>query len=75
MSTTITASHGATDISIGTMATTLKARQSTPNSVAQNPVSGKSRSKETIRDHPVWTACLTAHAKFTAPRISQQITL
>ena len=61
------ASHGATDISVGTMATTLKTRQLTPDSVAQNPVSGKSRSKETIRDRPVWTAYLIARAKFTAP--------
>ena len=75
MSVTIKASHGATDISDGTTATTPKTRQLTPDSVAQNPVSGKSRSKVIIRDRPVWTAYLIARAKFMAPLISQQTTL
>ena len=75
MSATITASHGAIDISDGTMETTLKTRQSTPDSVAQNLVSGKNRSKEIIRYRPVWTTYSIARAKFTAPRISQQTTL
>ena len=48
-----TASLDATDTSVPTMATILKTRQSMPDSAALNPVSGKSRLKETIRAPPV----------------------
>ena len=75
MFVTITASHGATDISDGTTTTTLKTRQSTSDSADPNQVSGKSSSKETIKDRPAWTAYWNACAKFMAPRTSQLITL
>ena len=74
MSATITASHDATDISDGTTAKTLKTRQSTPDSVDLSPVSGKSHSKEIIRDRLVWTAYWSARAKFMAPQTSQPTT-
>ena len=70
MSVTITASYGATDTSVGTTATTPKTWRSVLDSVDPNPVSGKSRSKETIRYHPIWTAYLNARPKFMAPQIS-----
>ena len=50
---TETESHGATDTSIETMATMGRIRQSMPDSATPNPVSGRSRSKETTRDRPV----------------------
>ena len=67
------ADHVVTDTSAATMATTPKTRQSMPDSVALNPVSGKSRSKEVIRARPVWTAYSIARVKFTAPSTSQPI--
>ena len=70
----VTADHVATDTSAALTATTPKTRQSMLDSVALNPVSGRSRSKEAIRARPVWTAYSIAHVKFTAPPISQPIT-
>ena len=70
----LTADHVATDTSAATTATTPKTRQSMPDSVALNLVSGKSRSKEAIRARPVWTAYLIVRAKFTAPLINQPTT-
>ena len=69
-----TADHVATDTSAATTAITPKTRQSMPDSVALNPVSGKSRSKEAIRARPVWTAYSIARVKFTAPPINQPTT-
>ena len=69
-----TASHVATDTSATTRATTQKTRQSMPDSVALNPVSGKSRSRKAIRARPSWTAYSIVHVKFTAPPINQPTT-
>ena len=44
------------------------------DSADPSPVSGRSRSKEIIRDRPVWTAYWSARAKFMAPRTSQPTT-
>ena len=55
------------------MVITPKTRQSMPNSVALSPVSGKSHSKRTVQDRPVWTAYSTVHAKFMAPQEHQPI--
>ena len=52
---TATASHDATDTSVEATMKILKIRQLTPDSVALNPVSGRSHSKETKMVHPVWT--------------------
>ena len=54
-------------------ATIVWIRQSMPDSEAQNPVNGKTRSKETIRDRPVWTAYLIVRARFMAPQTSHPI--
>ena len=70
----LTADHVVIDISAATMVTTLKTRQSMPDLVALNPVSGRSRSKEATRARPFWTAYSIARVKFTAPPISQPIT-
>ena len=43
----------ATSTSAALMAIMLKIRQSMPDSEALNPVSGKSRSKEILRDRPI----------------------
>ena len=67
--TTITG-HVATSISAALTAKILRIRQSMPDSVALNPVSGKSHSKEATRTRPVWTAYSIARVKFTAPPIS-----
>ena len=40
-------------------------------SAAPSPVSGKSYSKETTQDRPVWTAYLISHVKLTGPPINQ----
>ena len=71
MPETATASQDAIDTSAGTLVTAPKTQQSTPDSEALNPVSGKSHSKETIRARPVWTAYSITHVKFTAPPINQ----
>jgi len=44
------------------------------DSVALNPVSGKSHSKEVLRAHPVWTEYSIARARYTAPLKNQPIT-
>ena len=69
-----TTNNGATNTSVTKMVITLKIWQSMPDSVALNPVSGKSHSKIAIQARPVWTAYSIARVKFTAPPISQPIT-
>jgi hypothetical protein len=51
----------------------LKIRQSTPDSVALNPLSERSHSKETKMVHPVWTEYLIDLARSTAPPTSLPI--
>ena len=48
------ASHDATDTSVKAIRKIQKTRRSTPDSVALNPVSERSHSKETKMVHPVW---------------------
>ena len=74
MSAIVTESLGAIDISVGIMVITPKTRQSMPDSVDLNPVSGKSHSKETIWARLVWTAYSIARVKFTEPQINQPTT-
>ena len=69
-----TASHDATDTSAATMATMPKTRQLMSDSVALNPVRGKSCSKDVIRARPVRTAYSIARVKFMAPPINQPTT-
>ena len=64
----------ATNTNAALTATTLKIRQSTPDSEAPNPVSGKSHSKELLRVRPTWTEYSTAHARYTTPPKSQLTT-
>ena len=66
--------HGAGKISAGIKKKAQRARRSTPDSVALNPVSGKSRSKEAIRARLAWTAYWIVRVKFTAPPINQPTT-
>ena len=65
------AGHIATNISAALTVIILRIQQSTPDSKALNPVSGKSRSKEILRARPVWTVYSIAHAKYMAPPTSQ----
>ena len=55
-------------------ATIRRIRQSTPDSEALNPVSGRSHSKELLRVRPIWTEYSTALARYMAPPKSQLIT-
>ena len=55
-------------------AITLRIRQSTPDSEAPNPVSGKSHSKELLWVRPIWTEYSTALARYMAAPKSQLIT-
>ena len=64
------ANHDATSTSVGTIP---KTRLSTPDSVAPNPVSGRSHLKETKMVHPVWTKYSIGPARFMAPPISLPI--
>ena len=64
----------ATSTNAALTAIILKIRQSTPDSEAPNPVSGKSHSKELLRVRPIWTEYSTARARYTAPPKSQLIT-
>ena len=68
-----TANPDATNTSAAKMVKMPKIRQSMPDLVALSPVSEMGHSKMTIRVRPVWTAYLTAHAKFMAPREHQPI--
>ena len=45
----------------------------TTDSAAPSPVSGRSRIKETIRDHPAWTAYSIVHARSMAPQTNHPI--
>ena len=65
------AGHVATNISVASIATIPRIRQSMPDSEALNPVSGKSHSKEALRGCPVWTVYSIARVKYTAPPTSQ----
>ena len=67
--------HVATNISDALAATIPRIRQSTPDSKALNPVSGKSHSKEALRACPVWNKYSTAYARYLAPLKSQLTTL
>ena len=68
-----TASPDATDTSVETTMTTPMIRRSMPDSVALSPVSGRSRSKRTIRAYLAWTAYLIVRARFTAPQTNHPI--
>ena len=68
-----TASPDATDTSIKAMVTIPMTRQSTPDSVAPSPASGRSHLKETIWAHQAWTAYSIVHVRSTAPPINQPI--
>ena len=50
-----TEGHNVTKTSVGTTMKKLKIQRTTPDSVALNPVSRRSHSKETKKVHPVWT--------------------
>ena len=64
----------ATNISAASIAIILRIRQSTPDSKAPNPVSGKSHLNIVRRARPVWTAYSIARVKYTAPPTSQPTT-
>ena len=68
-----TAGHDATNISVKTTMKKLKTHRLTPDSVALNPVSGISHSKEIKMVHPIWTKYLIGLARFMAPPTSLQI--
>ena len=68
-----TANPDATNTSAANMVEMPKIRQSMLDLAALSPVSGMGHSKMTIRVRPVWTAYLTAHAKFMAPQEHQSI--
>ena len=57
------ASHDATSTSVETITKTLR---SMPDSVAPNPVNGRSHSKETEMVHLVWTEYSIGLARFMA---------
>ena len=65
--------HDVRNTSIRTTMKKLKIHQSTPDSVAVNPVSGRSHSKETKIVHPVWTGYSIDLARFMAPLTSLPI--
>ena len=52
---TAMASHDATSTSVEIITKEPKTQRSTPNSVAPNPVNGRSRSKEIEMVCPTWT--------------------
>ena len=68
------AGHVAKNISVASIATIPRIRQSMPDLESLNPVSGKSHSKEALRARPVWTIYSIAHVKYTAPPKSQPTT-
>ena len=68
-----TESHDAADISVRTMETTPKTRQSMPDSVALSSVSGTSPTKETVRTHPAWTEYSIIHVRSMTLLINQPI--
>ena len=47
--------------------------QSMPDSPAPSPASGRNHTKETIMDHPAWTAYSIARARYMAPQTNQPI--
>ena len=63
-----TASSDTTRTNVETIVITLMTLQSTLDSVAPSPIGGRSHTKETIRDHPAWTAYSIVHARSMAPQ-------
>ena len=70
---TAAAGSEATNTSVEATMIIPKTRRSTPDSVAPNPVSGRSHSKVTKMVHLAWTEYSIDLARFTAPPTSQPI--
>ena len=65
--------HDTTNTSVEATMKIPKTWWSTPDSVALNPVSGRSHSKETKVVHPIWTEYSIGLARFMAPLTSLPI--
>ena len=70
-----TASPDAIDTSVEAMVIIPKTLHSTRDSAAPSPASGRNHTKETIRDHPAWTAYSIVHVRSMAPLINQPVIL
>ena len=71
---TATPSSVVTDTIDEAMVIIPKTLQSTPDSAAPSPASGRNSTRETIRDHPAWIAYSIVRSRYMVPQINKPIT-